>query len=63
MVTTLSEERRLEIQRLDNRTKQARYRQNSPDKRRANNLRYYIRQLTAAGYTVTDPAAAGRVIA
>lgn len=54
----MTPERKKEILRLENRTKQARYRQNSPEKRRANNLRYYARQLVAAGYTVTDPAAA-----
>lgn len=47
---------RLELQRMENRHKQERYRTNSPDKRRANDLRYYARQLTAAGYTVVDPA-------
>ena len=32
------------------------YRQKSPEKKRANDLRYYARQLVAAGYTVTEPA-------
>ena len=59
----MTEERRKEIQRLENRTKQARYRKNSPEKRRNNDLRYYARQLIAAGYTVTDPAAATRRLA
>ena len=49
---------RQDIQRAYNRKYAANYRRNSPDKRRANDLRYYVRQLIAAGYTVTEPAPA-----
>lgn len=49
---------RNEIQRAYNRKYAANYRRNSPDKRRANDLRYYVRQLIAAGYTVTEPVQA-----
>jgi hypothetical protein len=47
----------LEIRRAYNRRYAANYRRNSPEKRRANELRYYARRLIAAGYTVTEPAA------
>ena len=63
-------ENRLEIQRAYKRKYQDTYRRNSPDKKRANDLRYYVRQLVAAGYIVTEPgyivtepATPGRVIA
>lgn len=59
----ITNERRVEIQRAANRHYQTVYRQKSPEKKRANDLRYYARQLTAAGYIVTEPAAAGRVTA
>lgn len=55
-----TQERQLDIQRAYNRKYAATYRRNSPEKRRANNLRYYVRQLIAAGYTVTEPAASSR---
>ena len=51
-------------QRVANRHYQNQYRQNHPERIRANNLRYYARQLIAAGYTVTEPvqaATAGRL--
>ena len=51
---------RLDIQRAYNRKYAANYRRNSPEKKRANDLRYYVRQLIAAGYTVTAPAATSR---
>lgn len=50
--------------RAANRRHQNTYRQNHPERVRANNLRYYARQLIAAGYTVTEPtqaAPAGRL--
>ena len=59
----LTDEKRREIQRTANRHYQTLYRQRSPEKKRANNLRYYARQLIAAGYIVMDPATAGRVTA
>lgn len=43
------------IQRAYNRRYAENYRRNSPEKRRANDLRYYVRKLVAAGYTVTEP--------
>ena len=49
-----------DTQRAYNRQYAANYRRNSPEKRRANDLRYYVRQLIAAGYTVTAPATSGR---
>lgn len=52
-----------EAQRAANRHYQTVYRQRSPEKKRANDLRYYARQLVAAGYTVTEPATAGNAIA
>jgi type II secretory pathway component PulL len=59
--TTPARDFQREAQRAANRHYQKVYRQRSPEKKRANNLRYYARQLVAAGYTVTAPAAAGRV--
>lgn len=56
-----AQESRLEVQRAYNRKYAANYRRNSPEKKRANDLRYYAKQLVAAGYTVTAPAAAGRM--
>lgn len=47
----------LAIKREHNRRYAANYRRNSPEKCRANELRYYARRLIAAGYTVTEPAA------
>lgn len=55
-----NQDTRQAIQRAYNRRYAANYRRNSPEKKRANDLRYYVRQLIAAGYTVTEPAAAGR---
>lgn len=52
--------KRLDMQRAYNRKYAETYRRNSPEKRLACDLRYYVRKLTAAGYTVTEPAAAGR---
>lgn len=56
-----AQESRLEVQRAYNRKYAANYRRNSPEKKRANDLRYYAKQLVAAGYTVTAPATAGRM--
>lgn len=59
--TTPARDFRQEAQRAANRHYQRIYRQHSPEKKHANDLRYYARKLIAAGYTVTAPAATGRV--
>ena len=52
-------EQQLRIRRAAGRRHAADYRRNQPEKRRACLLRYYLKQVQAAGYTVTpttDPA-------
>lgn len=50
---------RLDIQRAYNRKYAQAYRERNPEKKRANDLRYYARKLIAAGYIVQEPTTTG----